>query len=157
MTKPPAKATKAEIATKPPEDGLQAALERAVVDIVPNRQARQVAERVRALVVSEQYSGPLPHPAHMEAYAAMIPDGANRLMVCVEKNIDHKIYMERTVYGDERADRRLGMILGFAALVLLNVAALLTVWMGAHVSIPIAFLSASALGVIGAFIKGRHK
>lgn len=156
MSRVPAKAKQAEPEITQPDD-LRVAIERVVGNVVTARQSKEIAERVSALVVSETFTGPMPHPRHMREYAEMIPDGANRLMKMAEQSLAHSIDQERKVIGAEIRDRVLGMVLGFIGLLALVGAAVGSVYLDAHASVPIAFVSASALGAIGMFIKGRHK
>ena len=71
-----------------------------------------------------------------------------------EKSQDHNIAMEAKVVGGEIDDRRLGMWLGFIALLLLLTLAAYFGYMDKPV-VSGLFLTAAALGSVGVFIKGR--
>lgn len=49
---------------------------------------------LRQILTSVQYQGPLPPPAMMEDYARIIPNGADRLVILLEKQTAHRIAME---------------------------------------------------------------
>lgn len=53
-------------------------------------------EEVRHIIeTSVQYQGPLPPPSMMVEYNKVIPNGADRIMVLLEKQTDHRITVER--------------------------------------------------------------
>jgi len=65
--------------------------------------------------VTTEYSGPIPPPELLSRYNDIIPDGANRIMVMAEKQLAHRIDLERTVvYGDIKRSWW-GLLLGFSA------------------------------------------
>ncbi len=49
-----------------------------------------------AIQRSEAFSGPLPHPQHLEQYNSIIPNGADRLMKQVELQAEHRRNIENT-------------------------------------------------------------
>lgn len=57
-------------------------------------QEKQTA--LRQIITSIQFQGPLPPPAMMEDYDRIIPNGANRLVVLLEKQTAHRIAMEES-------------------------------------------------------------
>jgi uncharacterized membrane protein len=74
---------------------------------VPAELVEQVEPLIRSLPQEKQtqlrqiiatsiqyHQGPLPPPTMMAEYGQVIPDGANRLMILVEKQTDHRIAME---------------------------------------------------------------
>lgn len=50
---------------------------------------------IRALSVKKQYSGPLPDGESIKVYDAVIPNGGDRLMSTVEKQLNHRIEIEK--------------------------------------------------------------
>jgi uncharacterized membrane protein len=116
----------------------------------------QVIERVTTLVSAEVFRGPIPHPQHLEAYEAVCPGAAHRIMrmaeIAQEKREDRRDVVIRREYDD----RRLGMVLGFSALALLLVAGVIITALGEH-TIGAGLLTAAVLGTVaGAFIHGRR-
>jgi uncharacterized membrane protein len=49
---------------------------------------------MRALTVSQHHSGPLPDGESIRIYDEVIPNGGDRLMSTVEKQLDHRIQIE---------------------------------------------------------------
>lgn len=65
-------------------------------------------KRTKTVVKREQYfTGPIPPPAILAEYNAIIPDAADRILKMAEKQSAHRIKMEGTVvHGNEtRANR----------------------------------------------------
>lgn len=157
MTRPPSKEKSAEPEITPPDD-LKEAIEKAVGNIVPARQTKQIVDQIAtAVILREQFSGPLPHPRHLREYADLIPDGPNRIMTMAEDSLRHQRAQEEKALSAEVSERKLGILLGFAAFIALILAAIGTAWIGAHPSVPIALVGASAIGGISVLIKGRSK
>lgn len=72
-----------------------------------------------------------------------------------EKAIDHQAEMDKKIVDAEVKDQRLGMLLGFIALlIILALAALFGYW--DRPSITALFLGAAALGSIAVFVRGRN-
>jgi len=72
----------------------------------PNRlQNPQQSHELRA--VRAEFSGPLPPPNVLERYAAIIPNGAERIMAMAEKQATHRHGLEKAVVdGNLRAQAR---------------------------------------------------
>lgn len=50
---------------------------------------------VKALSIKQHYSGPLPDGENIRIYNEVIPNGGDRLMKTVEKQLDHRITIEK--------------------------------------------------------------
>ena len=50
---------------------------------------------IQALMVSRHYSGPLPDGENIKIYDEVIPNGGDRLMKTVEKQLEHRIEIEK--------------------------------------------------------------
>lgn len=88
-----------------------------------SRQGANAAPNARATVTTIQttYSGPLPAPADLERYDAIVPGMAGRLLEKFEQQADHRMALEKhVVHGDvRRANWGLvaGTVFGLAVLV----------------------------------------
>lgn len=49
---------------------------------------------LQALIMKQSHSGPLPDGDTIKIYSEVIPNGGDRLMLTVEKQLDHRIDME---------------------------------------------------------------
>ncbi len=62
--------------------------------------------------MSQYYQGPLPPPNFIEGYNLHIPNGGDRLMTMVEKQVDHRIRLESKVIESDVKRANLGLIIG---------------------------------------------
>lgn len=90
-TKKPA-ASSTEIAES---STIEEVIERQIGDIIPQKQRDIIVARMTTLMVSEHFSGPIPHPKHVEGYEKIEPGAANRIISMAEKQQDHHIEMEK--------------------------------------------------------------
>lgn len=102
------------------------------------------------------HSGPLPDPATLSEYSAIIPNGAERIMQMAEKQLDHRMRMENKVIGGQMMQSNLGQIFAF----LIGIAALSAStycivsgyeWSGSIIGLG------GLTGLVTAFIKGRSQ
>jgi uncharacterized membrane protein len=107
------------------------------------------------IMVRESFSGPIAHPRHLREYESIEPGAANRIIAMAEKQQDHVLALESTAINAEIADRKLGMWLGFSALVLLLSFSALFGYLDRPI-IAGLFLTAAAIGSVTAFIRGRR-
>jgi Predicted membrane protein (DUF2335) len=84
-------------------------------EIGPEDRAR-VAERI-IRTAAEFYRGPLPHPRHLRAYEDVCPGAATRIVTMAEKAQDRQENRLDRAIEYEYRDRKLGLILGFSALI----------------------------------------
>ena len=70
-------------------------------------------------LVTEQFSGPIAHPRHLAAYEDILPGSAERIVQMAEKAQEHNRAMEAKIVAASIWEAKLGMILGFAALMTL--------------------------------------
>lgn len=113
----------------------------------------QFAETVRV--------GPLPPPAEMREYEAVLPGFAERVLAQWEKDQEHARTMDRAAVGEhgrivalEYSDRRWGQGFGFA----IAVAAIIAAVVVAHFGHPVsgATLGIGAVGgIVATFVIGR--
>lgn len=116
----------------------------------------------RATVASVQtYSGPLPAPADLERYDAVVPGMAERLLAKFEQQADHRMALEKhVVHADvKRADRGLIAAIVFGVTVLVAaVAFILTGHEGAGTTtIIVEFLAYGGLFLYGSETRRRER
>lgn len=63
-----------------------------VISELPKEKKKAI---LRALTVKQHYSGPLPDGDSIKIYNDVIPNGGDRLMSTVEKQLDHRISLEK--------------------------------------------------------------
>ena len=96
------------------------------------------------------YSGPLPPPAIMQGYEDVLPGAAERILAMAEKQLDHRMHLEKVVIegGSKRADK------GIYAAVIVEGMFLATSCYLAHLGLTAAALEVvggSAVALVGAF------
>jgi uncharacterized membrane protein len=122
----------------------------------PNADRDQIVERVVGFVQGEIFRGPLPHPRHLQAYEDACPGLADRIVAMAEEahnrfenRLDKELEYEFT-------DRRLGMWLGFGALVVLVASGTVVIALG-NTAVGGGLLGAAVIGTaIGTFVHGRR-
>jgi uncharacterized membrane protein len=73
-----------------------------------NRNNEQQQPSRQASIVSQHWSGPLPHPNALAQFNQIIPNGADRIMAMVEEEQKHRIQYESRVVEAQIADTRRG-------------------------------------------------
>ena len=67
-----------------------------VADVIKDLPKEKRQTLIRALSVKKSYSGPLPDGESIKIYDEVIPNGGDRLMSTAEKQLDHRIKIEKT-------------------------------------------------------------
>lgn len=136
------------------ENGLREALDKSIGPLVPQQQRTEIVGRVYTLLVREHFSGPLPHPKHLREYDDILPGAADRIISMTERQLAHAAQTDSKIIADDAADRRLGMIFGFAAFM----ASIAAACFCAAINQPVvagAFLAATVIGAVTVFVRGR--
>lgn len=155
-----AKPTRQDVAnTDQGEHGLplkiEEAIEEALEGKVQKRDLPVVVQKLTKIAVSEQFSGPMPHPKHLREYEEILPGSAERILSMAEKNGDHFKKMDEDSLHAEVDDRKRGMRYGAGLFCLLIVLAFASLFVTDSEIVPGLFLGAATIGGITAFIKGR--
>jgi uncharacterized membrane protein len=154
----PAQATAASLSADPAtEKKLRETVEAAIGPDLGTEEIRaQVVERVVQTVTAELFKGPLPHPRHLQAYESVCPGLADRIVAMAERAHRSQEARLDKAMDFEYKDRRLGLFLGFFALLALLIAGVIIVALG-NVVVGSGLLGAAIIGtVIGTFVHGRH-
>ena len=67
----------------------------------------------QVLQYQEQYSGPLPIPAHLEKYEQVLPGSAERIMAMAEAQSEHRRDLESKALASDITNSRLGLWFAF--------------------------------------------
>lgn len=78
---------------------------------------------IRALSVKKQYSGPLPDGESIKVYDAVIPNGGDRLMSTVEKQLNHRIEIEKIGVKRSFNQSSTGQWMGFVIAIVFGIIA----------------------------------
>ena len=136
---------------------IESAVRGALDGVVSQGSLNIAVERVTAVMVSEHFSGPLPHPKHIAGYEAVLAGSADRIITMAEKAVDARLLLQRNAVQADIEDRKLGMYLGASCFGGLVIAALISNLVTGGTVVPGIFLGAGAIGVIATFINGRLK
>lgn len=144
----------------PPDAGEEFAekVERELGPLIPETARKKVLERAVQIMVreEEQFSGPVPHPRHMQQYEDACPGAADRMIRMAENVTEAQIEFARTELLHSHADRKLGLYLGFGALALILIAAVVLALFDKPVMAG-SILGLGTLGIVARFIDGRRK
>jgi uncharacterized membrane protein len=144
------------VAPPPQTDEFSQEIAKRVGALVGRDKAAAVTAQIVSIVQSERFSGPIAHPKHLREYEEICPGSADRIISMAERNLSHTHKLQETALDGEIKDHRDGRLYGFLALALLIIGAIVAGLMG-NTTLAVAFLSAGALGTVGAIIKGARQ
>lgn len=136
--------------------GLPARIERALADAVPRQKLTAVRQEIVSYVhaVAEYYSGPLPHPEHLEHFDRVLPGAADRILTMAEREQSHRHTWEQRELRSSILTERMGLFGGVLVAIGLIVGAVVCAVYGQTV-IGGALVAASAVSMVPSIIKGR--
>jgi uncharacterized membrane protein len=136
---------------------LQKELDRTLASAVPSQRLPAVRQAVAAFVqqVEEHYSGPLPHPRHLEHFERTLPGAANRIIIMAEQEQAHRHTWETSELNSSLLTERIGLFGGIAVAVGLIVGAVICAYFG-ETAIGGLLVAASAVSMVPAIIRGRE-
>lgn len=79
--------------------------------VTPNK--KQQIIRSVSVTLHRSHSGPLPAPETLAQYSELIPGGADRIMRMAEKQLDHRIALEKKVVSGQMLQSNIGQFLAF--------------------------------------------
>jgi len=106
------------------------------------------------MLVSENFSGPMPHPKHLQQYEEILPGSAKRMLAMAEKAQEHNASMQKTIVAAEVEDQKRGMVFGFIGLLVALGFAGYSAFLG-RADLAAIFVGSVVLGAITLFVKGR--
>lgn len=137
-------------------DPLAAELAKRLSSLLPGRERAQVIAQVTSLVLEERFSGPLPHPRHLQQYDDILPGLGRELVDMAHNSLAHSQELQAEAMRADIADMKEARRLGFAALLVLIIGAIICGAMGKD-TIALALLGAGVIGTIGQVIRGRGR
>lgn len=85
-----------------------------VAEVIKDLPKEKQKTLIKAFAVRSHYSGPLPDGESIRIYDEVIPNGGHRLMSTVEKQLDHRIDIEKTGVKRSFNQSSTGQWMGFA-------------------------------------------
>jgi|SRR5690625_2586508 len=83
------------------------------VEVIVDKLEPDEVKKVNSVIKAEAFSGPLPHPSHLEKYAEIYDKSPEIIFDMAEKQQNHRHYMEKTEMNKILNMEKLGIILGF--------------------------------------------
>ena len=137
-----------------PRKGIHDQLEREIGPPVQSGQKQQIINRVQRIIAQEHFSGPLPHPRHLEHNETILPGASERILTMAEKEQIHSAAMDKKIVDAQIEDQKRGMNYGpFSLMVIVGIAAIFG-YLGQNITAGL-FLSTAVLGSIPVFVNGR--
>ncbi len=83
-----------------------------IFDGIPKQKKLQI---IKSLVITlhKTHTGHLPDPETLAEYSSIIPNGAERIMQMVEKQLEHRMNLEKKVVGGQMLQSNIGQFLAF--------------------------------------------
>ncbi len=104
--------------------------------------------------VTAQFSGPIPPPALLQQYDAVVPGAAQRILAMAEEDARHLQQMERIALTGEQNEARRGQIFGIVATLSALATAVIALILG-HDTAAIAIGSTTIVSLATIFVVGR--
>jgi uncharacterized membrane protein len=123
-----------------------------VIDALPKDKQAAVARIVRE--VGLYHSGPLPDPETLAHYSRIIPNGAERIMVLVEREAAHRHTQESQLIDCQIKTTRYGQWIG-AGLTVLLAGAGLALGMKGHDYLAAVVFATTIIAVVTIFVLGQ--
>lgn len=130
---------------------VQQEIDQELAQLEPNARVRVRRLVVRVAHEVAEFSGPLPPPSYLRDYETIIVGAADRIIAMAEKEQKHRHGWERSALRNTT----IGLWFGFFIALGLLGGAIYSVSVGQPV-IAGVFLTASAVGMVPALIKGRE-
>ena len=68
-----------------------------ILQELPEDKRNAILATMMSIEEERTFSGPLPPPEHFEAYEKTLPGATDRIMTMTEKQVDHRIDMEKRI------------------------------------------------------------
>lgn len=129
-----------------------------ILESLPEEDGKKVKSMLFRAVRTQQrsvtFSGPIPPPEIAAGWNDVAPNGADRLLLMAEKQLDHRLSLEQYVIKEQHKQSRRGQYFAFIlALAGMGVSAFLAV--KGHDIVAGTFATTLILGLVAIFIQGR--
>lgn len=84
----------------------------AILQELPEEKRNAILTTMMAFEEERSFSGPLPPPEYLDAYEKTLPGAPDRILVMAEKQVDHRIDVEKTIVKKKFNQSTLGQIIG---------------------------------------------
>lgn len=126
-----------------------------IIALPPNKRVSATKILLRATKVTSSHSGPIPSPESFERYGNVLQSAPDRILKMAEKQLDHRIDVEKLAIRRQLNQSGIGQILAFLiALGCIGASA----WLAIHDHDTVAGVvgGATVVGLVTVFIAGRN-
>lgn len=124
-----------------------------ILSLIPDEADKQKAMVVMASY-EEKYSGPIPHPKHLEAYENICPGLADRLVTMAEAQQSHRFDIENKAITEQVGSNKRGQWFAFILAILL-VGVCVFVMVTVNSIVGIIMIAVVALGIFALYKDGK--
>lgn len=114
---------------------------------------QQDKSKPETVLVSQQWSGPLPPPAALAQFEQLIPHGAERILAMVEREQARRIDADKEELTASIQDTKRGHYVGVAIALFAITASTYTAYIGAHWSVSVALVGLPIAAIINSVLK----
>jgi uncharacterized membrane protein len=107
----------------------------------------------RQVVVSQQWSGPLPPPKALADFDLIIPGASERILGMVEAEQQHRISHESTVLRAQISDNKRRNWLGAGIAFVAIAASVFTAYIGTHWAVSVALVGLPIAAIVSSIAK----
>jgi uncharacterized membrane protein len=111
-------------------------------------------KKIVGVKMVQQFSGPLPPPELLKSYDGIVKNGAERIFVMTEKQVQHRINMEDKIVNEELIQSSRGQIIG-AILVLIALSLSVFLALRGHDLVASVIGGTTLIGLATVFVKGK--
>ncbi len=83
-----------------------------ILQELPEEKRNAIVATMMAIQEERSFSGPLPPPDYLAEYEKTLPGAPDRIMTMAEKQVDHRIDMEKTIATKKFRQSTMGQIIG---------------------------------------------
>jgi uncharacterized membrane protein len=123
-------------------------------NIPPEQQDDLVKYLMSYTSIEKHHSGPLPPPEMLNEYNHIVPDGANRIMLMAEKQIDHRMALEKKTVESQLWQSGAGQWIGFIITIIVLFMGFYLTILG-HSGVGITMITTTLLGLVSIFVLGK--
>lgn len=109
----------------------------------------------KAVQLTAEFSGPIPHPSLLEGYNQVVPGAAERILKMAEDHSAHQIDMERRAISAARWETHVGQVAAILVTFFAFVAAGYLGYLG-HAGAAGTIASTTVVGLATVFITGKR-
>lgn len=138
-----------------PQEQLAPEVRDLITALPPNKRVSATKILLKATKVTSSHSGPIPSPDAFERYGNVLPSAPDRILKMAEKQLDHRIDVEKLAVRRQLNQSGVGQLLAFF-IALGCIGASTWAAMNDHDTFAGILGGATVVGLVTVFIAGRN-